>query len=115
MYIQPEIIVVITAFAVLGMEIFLPVRSRSLQGPVTLLGLSVALAAAVESGSGYRRSRSSSHLSGCDKGSWFVMDSTQTGATYESDLQRLDQASRTADHDTMIVGRINVGGFVACG
>jgi NADH-quinone oxidoreductase subunit N len=43
MYIQPEIIVVITAFAVLGMEIFLPVRHRSLQAPVTLLGLSVAL------------------------------------------------------------------------
>ena len=43
MYIQPEIIVIVTAFAVLGMELFLPVRHRSLQAPVTLLGLTTAL------------------------------------------------------------------------
>ncbi|MCS7470131.1 NADH-quinone oxidoreductase subunit N [Stieleria sp. ICT_E10.1] len=47
MYIQPEIIVVVTAFAVLGMEMFLPPRQRVLQTPVCLLGLSIALAAVV--------------------------------------------------------------------
>jgi NADH-quinone oxidoreductase subunit N len=47
MYIQPEIIVVVTAFAVLGIEIFLPPRQRTIQTPLTLLGLASALAAVV--------------------------------------------------------------------
>jgi NADH-quinone oxidoreductase subunit N len=47
MYIQPEIIVVITAFAVLGMEIFLPPRHRVQQTPVALLGLVFAIATVV--------------------------------------------------------------------
>ena len=47
MYILPEIIVVVTAFAVLGMEIFFPPRERVLQSPLTLLGLASALASVV--------------------------------------------------------------------
>lgn len=47
MYIQPELIVIITAFAVLGMEIFLPSRHRIMQTPIALLGLASSLAAVI--------------------------------------------------------------------
>ncbi|QEG01976.1 NADH-quinone oxidoreductase subunit N [Stieleria maiorica] len=48
MYLQPEIIVIVTAFAVLGMEMFLPPRHRPLQTPVMVLGLATGLVAVVD-------------------------------------------------------------------
>lgn len=46
-FLQPEIIVILTAFVVLGLEMFLPKDKRSILTHVALLGLTVALGAVI--------------------------------------------------------------------